>query len=81
MRTWDLLITGDVQGAVDHELQHRLDDPVADDLWRHRLDLVDLYRPLLEDPRMAAALAERRREVERVRADVLAMLEQPEWAP
>ncbi|KAA9131344.1 hypothetical protein F3N42_08455 [Marinihelvus fidelis] len=77
--TLDLLINGRTDEAVAQFLEHRLDEPVAQNLYRHRKWMPDMNAPLYADPRVEAALAERSREVAAVRAEVQEMLLQPEW--
>jgi TolB-like protein len=77
--TWDHLINGDVEQAVDHYLEYELAQPVAKNLSLHRKPLYALFAPVYEDPRVAARLIERAERFAEVREDVRTMLQQPEW--
>jgi tetratricopeptide (TPR) repeat protein len=77
--TWDYLINGDVEQAVDHYLEYELAEPVAKDLNRHRKPLYAMFAPVYEDPRVAAKLIERAERFAEVREDVRTMLQRPEW--
>jgi len=81
MKVWDLLIRGEVDTAADFYLEHRLAEPVAAALWRHRETLPALFGPMNADPRILAARAERSRAFDAERTAVLAMLEREDWAP
>jgi TolB-like protein/Tfp pilus assembly protein PilF len=78
-RTWDDLMEGDVEQAVDHFLQYELNEPVALALNRHRRPLYALFAPVYEDPRVAAGLAKRAGRFAEVREEVRELLQQPEW--
>ncbi len=77
--TWDYLINGDVEQAVDHFLKYELAEPVAKNLTRHTKPLYALNAPVYEDPRVAARLIERAERFAEVREEVRTMLQQPEW--
>jgi len=78
--TWDYLMNGEVEKAIEHYLQYEMNEPLARSLDRHRKPLYDLYAPVYEDPRVAARLAEDTRRYEAVRKEVIAMLQRPEWS-
>jgi TolB-like protein/Flp pilus assembly protein TadD len=77
--TWDHVINGDVEQAVDHFLEYELAQPVAKNLTRHRKPLYAMFAPVYEDPRVAAKLVERAERFAEVRKDVQAMLQRSEW--
>ena len=77
--TWDHLINGDVEQAIDHYLEYELAQPVAKNLSLHRKPYYALFAPVYEDPRVAAKLIERAERFAEVREDVRTMLQQPEW--
>jgi hypothetical protein len=77
--TWDALMNGNVDQAVDHFLEYELAVPVAKDLNRHRKPFRQLFAPIYDDPRVAAKLIERAERFAEVREEVRAMLQRPEW--
>jgi TolB-like protein len=77
--TWDQLIMGNVEQAVDHFLEYELAQPVAKNLTRHRKPFYAMFAPVYEDPRVAAKLVERAERFAEVREDVQAMLQGPKW--
>jgi hypothetical protein len=77
--TWDHLINGEVEQAVDHYLEYELTEPVAKNLTRHTKPLYAMFAPVYEDPRVAAKLVERAERFAEVRKDVQTMLQRPEW--
>jgi len=77
--TWDYLMNGEVDQAVDHYLEYELTEPLASNLERHRKGLYAVFGPVYEDPRVAAKLADQARRFTEVREEVRAMLRRPEW--
>jgi hypothetical protein len=77
--TWDYLMNGEVDKAVDHYLEYELTEPLANNLDRHRKVHYAVFGPLYEDPRVAAKLAEEAERFAEVREEVRAMLQRPEW--
>ena len=76
---FDLVLTGQLDAAVEHFLSDRLSRPMALDLYRHKQDLRPLFGPVYDDPRVATRLAELDREFMQLRKDVGEMLLEPEW--
>jgi len=73
------VLEGDIEAAVKFALEDSLTEPVAN--W---IGMNDAYRnpilqPVASDPRVAARLAERDRELERAKREVQEMLQKPEW--
>ncbi len=79
--TLDALIRGDLEAAVTNEVDHALKQPIAKAPNAHLREPATIYQRLYDDPRVAAALAQREREVAAVREEVVAMLARDEWAP
>jgi TolB-like protein/Tfp pilus assembly protein PilF len=77
--TWDLLMNGQLEQAIENYLEIELRRPLADNLDRHRKRHYAMYAPIYEDPRVAAALNEEAERFVRLREDVRAMLQRPEW--
>ena len=77
--TWDFLMRGDAEQAVDHFLEYELNEPLAKNLDRHRKNFYALYGPVYEDPRVAAKLIEDAERYAELREEVREMLRQPEW--
>ena len=77
--TWDYLMNGEVDKAVDHYLEYELTEPLANNLDRHQKVHYAVFGPLYEDPRVAAKLAEEAERFAEVREEVRAMLQSPEW--
>jgi len=77
--TWDFVINGEVEQAIDHYLEYELNKPLAGNLDRHRKQLYPLFAPVYEDPRVAARLTEDAAHFEVVRQEVREMLQRPEW--
>ena len=77
--TWDYLMSGEVDQALDHYLEYELTEPLASNLERHRKGLYAVFGPVYEDPRVAAKLADQARRFTEVREEVRAMLRRPEW--
>jgi hypothetical protein len=73
------LFEGDIDAAAEVALQSGLSKPVADWISLNDIFRTPIFEPLLSDPRVATRLTERDRELEQARADVLAMLQKPEW--
>jgi hypothetical protein len=77
--TWDFLMNGKVEQAIDHYLEYELTEPLAKNLRRHQKRLYPLFAPVYEDPRVAAKLIADAERFEVVRAEVREMLQRPEW--
>ena len=77
--TWDALVNGDVERAVDHYLEYELNEPLAKRLDRHRKPYYAVYAPVYEEPRVAVRLAEDARRFAALREEVRTMLQRPEW--
>jgi hypothetical protein len=78
--TWHALMTGDLEAAIEHYLEYELNEPLAQNLNRHRKRVQAIYAPVYEDPRVAAKLIEDAERYAAVRNEVRAMLQQPEWS-
>ena len=78
--TWDYLMNGQVDEAVDHYLQYELNEPLAENLNRHRKGLYAVFAPVYEDPRVATRLAEDAERYAALREQVRDMLHGPEWS-
>jgi hypothetical protein len=72
-------MNGEVEQAIDHYLEYELNEPLAQNLDRHRKLHYQLFAPVYEDPRVAAKLIEDARRFEVVREEVREMLRRPEW--
>lgn len=79
LKTIDLLVHGDREGAVDQFVNIRLNTPLADNLNAHKMLLPDIYQGLADDPVVAAKLAERSREFMALRAEISNMMQESEW--
>jgi TolB-like protein len=77
--TWDYLINGEVEKAIDHALEYELKIPVSKNLSLHRKPFYALFAPVYEDQRVATRLIERAERFAELREDVRSMLQQPEW--
>jgi len=77
--TWDFIMNGEVEQAIDHYLQYELTEPLAKNLNRHRKLHYQFFGPVYEDPRVTAKLAEEAERYAAVREEVRAMLQRPEW--
>jgi TolB-like protein/tetratricopeptide (TPR) repeat protein len=77
--TWNYVINGEVEQAVDHVLSHELTEPVSKNPGLHRKPLYALFAPVYEDQRVAAKLIERGKRFAELREDVRTMLQKPEW--
>ena len=78
--TWNFLMNGEVEQAIDHYLKYELTEPLAGNLNRHRKPLYALYAPVYEDPRVAAKLIEDAERYAKVREEVREMLARDEWS-
>ncbi len=78
--TWNFLMNGEVEQAIDHYLKYELTEPLAGNLNRHRKPLYALYAPVYEDPRVATKLIEDAERYARVRDEVREMLAGEEWS-
>jgi len=78
--TWNFLMNGEVEQAIDHYLKYELTEPLAGNLNRHRKPLYALYAPVYEDPRVAAKLIEDAERYAQVREEVREMLAGEEWS-
>jgi TolB-like protein len=78
--TWDYLMNGQVDKAVDHYLQYELNEPLAENLNRHRKRTYAVFAPVYEDPRVATRLAEDAERYAALREQVRDMLQRPEWS-
>ena len=77
--TWDFIMNGEVEQAIDHYLEYELAEPLANNLKRHRKLHYQFFGPVYEDPRVVAKLAEEAERFAEVREEVRAMLQRPEW--
>jgi TolB-like protein len=77
--TWDYLMNGEVEQAIDHYLEYELNEPLALNLDRHRKLHYHIFGPVYEDPRVAAKLTEDAERYAEVREEVRTMLQRPEW--
>jgi TolB-like protein/Flp pilus assembly protein TadD len=77
--TWDYLMNGEVDKAIDHYLEYEINEPLAMNLDRHRKPHYAVFGPVYEDPRVAAKLNEEAERYAQVREEVRAMLQRPEW--
>ena len=77
--TTDFLLTGELDKAIEHYLEHRLAQPLARNLLRHKRPFYPLYGPIYDDPRVAARLDDEARRYALVREEVREMLLRPEW--
>jgi TolB-like protein len=77
--TWDYLMNGEVEQAIDHYLEYELNEPLARNLDRHRKRIYPLFAPVFDDPRVASRLLADAERFSEVREEVREMLRQPEW--
>lgn len=77
--TWNYLMTGRPEEAINHYLEHRLTQPLARNLRRHEKRMTSLMGVIHADPRVAARMAELEQEFTQVRSDVQEMLQGREW--
>lgn len=77
---YDLVITGDIEAAVEHFLADRLSKPMALNLQRHKRRFEPLFAQVYNDPRVAVRIAELDREFEQLRDDVAELMLEPEWS-
>jgi len=77
--TWDMFITGDLEGAIDHHLNNYLSLPLANNLQRHQRRFNGLFSDLYDDPRVSVRLTELDREFEQLRDEVSELMLEPEW--
>jgi len=77
--TWDFIMNGEVEQAIDHYLEYELNEPLAAHLDRHRKRLYAVFAPVYEDPRVAAGLREDAERFAVLRQEVSEMLQRPEW--
>ena len=73
------LFSGDMDEAVKIALEDSLSAPVAQWVVLNDVYRTPVFEPVSTDPRVAARLAERQREFEQIRREVIAMLQGPEW--
>jgi len=77
--TWEAVISGDTDAAVEHYLEYRLSRPMATDVRRHKRGFAPFYSKIFADPRVAARLAEKDREFDQLRDTVGEMMLEPVW--
>jgi hypothetical protein len=78
-QTWDYVMRGETEKAIDHYLEHELTAPLANNLDRHqRLNYV-VFAQVYDDPRVAAGLAADAERYTVLREEVRAVLRRPEW--
>jgi len=77
--TWDLVMRGDIEQAVEHYLQYDVIEPLSQNLHRVDKQFAATLGPVYDDPRVAARLAEDAERFEQLREEVRAMLRRPEW--
>jgi tetratricopeptide (TPR) repeat protein len=78
--TWDLLMRGQTEEAIEHYLEYEMQEPLAKNLDRHRKRFSALYGPVYDDPRAAAKLIEDAKRYAELREQVREMLQRPEWS-
>jgi hypothetical protein len=76
----DHLFNGRLEAAVESALED-LAQPLAAWPLRPKTYHDALIKPIADDPRVAARLAELKREWAQQREQVLALLQEPEWSP
>jgi len=79
-RVQDLIFRGQLEEAIRVALEEDLSRPLAIGTWRLDAYRTPLFADVVQDPAVAARLAELDREFNAMREGVLTMLEQPEWA-
>jgi len=77
--TWDHVMRGRIDQAIEHYLRYELARPLSQDLHRVNKPFAATLGPVYNDTRVAAKLAEDRERYEQLRAEVRAMLQRPEW--
>lgn len=77
--TWNYLMNGEVEQAVDHFLKYELSEPLAENLDRHFKRNYQVFAPVYDDPRVAAKLSQDAVRYQAMREEVRAMLQRPEW--
>lgn len=73
------VLEGDLESAAKVALENGLNRPVAAWIGMNKAYDTPLFESLKMEPRVAARLAERDRELEREKRKVQAMLQRPEW--
>ncbi|MDX1460520.1 MAG: tetratricopeptide repeat protein [Xanthomonadales bacterium] len=76
---WDYLLNGQTDKAIEHYLEHRIDQPLARNLRRHLRPMKPLYGPVWDDPRVANALADEDRRLASLKDEVRDLLQGEEW--
>ncbi|MBT8050860.1 MAG: tetratricopeptide repeat protein [Gammaproteobacteria bacterium] len=77
--TWNYLMMGQNDKAVEHYLEYELNEPLANNLDRHRQPLYAVFAPIYQDPRVAARLEGDAERYAQLRNEVQRMLQGPEW--
>jgi len=77
--TWDYVMKGETEKAIDSYLEYELTAPLARNLDRPQKLLNAVFGPVYEAPRVAAGLAADAERYAEVREEVRAMLQRPEW--
>jgi len=79
--TWDNIMKGDTDSAADHFLEHRLSQPMAGNLSRHKRIFEPFHREVFADPRVATRLIEKEAEFAQLRETISELMLEPEWNP
>ena len=74
-------MTGDMEEAVRVTLAEHLSEPLAIEVQRVERLRIPVFAELTANPRVAARMGERDKELDQAREEVREMLLQPEWNP
>ena len=74
-----LMLNGDIDTAIDVALEESLSKPVSEWIARNSVYRLPFFDSVTSDPRVVARLAERDRELEEAKREVIAMMQGEEW--
>ena len=75
----DKIYTGDLEAAINLNLEHHLSKPLAANLEMHLKIDKAIFADVYADPRVAARMAELGKEQEKFREQVRELMLEPEW--
>jgi len=78
-RTYELIYTGDIDAAIDQYLEHRISEPMANNLYRHKRVLAPVFAEVYADPRVQAKLNEKDAEFAQLRDSIGELMQESEW--
>jgi len=74
------IYTGDIEGAINSFLEHKLSEPLATDLRAHTPRNLSLMADVYADPRVAKRMTEREEEFSQLRVQIRELMLHPEWS-